>query len=511
MNTADDFTTPQDKPTAVQITPDTATPRITEAIEHIESYKFAPPNTAQETETTAAIMMTETRENGSRPRLHTDKWAYNGKRPNPISISKARKMLATAYAAIPCELDGTDIHGYAWMIETATEWKRRGEVEEIIVPPKKPTRSNDGDLPGLYRYKADMNEFKLYSHLVQEGKAKLIEWFGESMFVDLYIDEMLPTKITPRELLEHLTATYAKSADNRRYMAQVDTSFRSNYDHKQPVEAYFMKLQTAQNNATLLGRRYTEEQLIDQALAQFESYLGGKDAAKSEKRWLEKEGDHTWTAFKQFWKDEIHQWETVNKSQQRHANQAIMEDLTVQMDSMKASINALQAENQTVRERNNDLVTQQISFQQALNAEYQRRGNDDMSVLTNDYASAYERGLRVGLNANSSSSGNSGSGTNPNAPGSTQGPPRTQELLHIAKNRAPDAYKHYNNGQGKRFSRYCWRCGCNCTHSTRGCYECTDDEKRRYKDATFTNTMGGSTKFLERRDQYQKDFNYDSL
>ena len=39
----------------------------------------------------------------------------------------------------------------------------------------------------------------------------------------------------------------------------------------------------------------------------------------------------------------------------------------------------------------------------------------------------------------------------------------------------------------------------------------TSEEKNKYSDASFSNTMGGSTKFLERRDKYQKDFGFDSL
>ena len=51
---------------------------------------------------------------------------------------------------------------------------------------------------------------------------KLMEWFGKAMFVDLYVRGLLPTKITPRQLLEPLSTTYAQGRDIRAHMEQVE-------------------------------------------------------------------------------------------------------------------------------------------------------------------------------------------------------------------------------------------------------------------------------------------------
>lgn len=63
-----------------------------------------------------------------------------------------------------------------------------------------------------------MEDYRQYNHLVQEGTKKLIEWFGKSMFVDLFVKGALPATTTPTELLTHLCTTYSQGRDNRRYI-----------------------------------------------------------------------------------------------------------------------------------------------------------------------------------------------------------------------------------------------------------------------------------------------------
>jgi hypothetical protein len=522
MNTDDDTATQQRTQARhiATITPaanpstDVSTPgtpeQLRDAIESIEQFVFDPStaNAPPEPRETTAYVMFPTRAVTELPELSTEAWPHADTKPNPISISKARKLLAAAYAAIPCELEGTGIHGYAWMIETDEQWEARGDTAAIVAPTK-PTKETDYDVKKQMAYADRMEMYRHYHHLVQKGRNKLIEWFGKSMFMDLYVNELLPASITPKDLLQHLTDTYALGADNRRYMEQVEAVFASPYNRKTTVEAYFMRLQDARLNADLLGQPFTEQQTMNKALSQFEKLLG-KDAYKAEKKWNEKEPiDRTWTQFKIFWKKEIHQWETVTKSL-REANNAVTEQvdsLNARIDNMQFDMTALQAENRSHQEQNSALIALQRSqFQHALAAKQQERsnyGNNETSTITN-YAAAYERGRRAGLSA----------ATTANTSYTQQRPPGNasqRDLLHTAKTRAPDSYRHANDGRGKKFTKYCWKCGCNCTHWTRRCYELTDAEKQQYKDASFSNTMGGSSKFLDRRDKYQQDFQFDSL
>mmetsp|Transcript_1801 Transcript_1801/g.3373 ORF Transcript_1801/g.3373 Transcript_1801/m.3373 type:complete len:163 (+) Transcript_1801:2-490(+) len=78
------------------------------------------------------------------------------------------------------------------------------------------------------------------------------------------------------------------------------------------------------------------------------------------------------------------------------------------------------------------------------------------------------------------------------------------------RNRDPTKFLA-NGGQGKIYSSYCWKYGCNCTHWTRKCTHLTPAKKTKYRDSTFDNRMEGSTNFLDRRGRYQNNFSGDSL
>lgn len=43
------------------------------------------------------------------------------------------------------------------------------------------------------------------------------------------------------------------------------------------------------------------------------------------------------------------------------------------------------------------------------------------------------------------------------------------------------------------------------------CAVLPEEDKKRFGNASFDNTMGGSMKFMERRGHYQSEFGFDSL
>ena len=439
-----------------------------------------------EEETFAALTMFSPQAATELPTLRTEKWPYEGKKPNPISIGRAVKNLATAYSEIPCEVAGVNVHGYAWIIEDSKTWLNREGTSEIT-PPTQPIPIAEFDMKAQWEYSVKARRFALYNHLMQEGKAKLVAWFGKAMFVDLHKDGVLPNTTTAKELIKHITATYALPRDRRRHMKEVTEAFNAPYNPRESVEVYFMKLQEAMTDAELLGRGFTDDQAKDMALQQFEIHFE-KDAYKAEKKWNEKqEKEQGWEAFKLYWKTEIHQLEaaTGGTGRKKEAHQAV--DIAARIDS----VNALKAETQSLQ-ADNTALNQRLEFQNAFQAE---RSDDTVSTLTS-YLENLER--RYG--------GDTGNDTK-----SYSGSDRSREMQHTAKNRNPKDYKHLNDGKGKRFSSYCWKCDCNCTHWTRKCIELTANERRKYRDADFDNLMGGSTNFLDRRGKHQSEFDFDSL
>ena len=474
-------------------------PHLRDAIADIEQYQFTPPSQQEaEDETIAAFMMFGPGTVGSTelPTLETEPWPHKGlKTPNPISIGTAVKLLAAAYAQIPCELEDAGLHGYAWIIEQDPVWLKRDGVSAAISPPTKPKTESSYDMKVRWEYADKLQKYTLYNHLVHAGKAKLLEWFGKPLFVDLFVNGMLPTARTPKELITHLEATYANTRDYRRFIDEVEKELNAPLNPKEPVEAYFMRLQEAKTHADLLKQAFSETYIMNRALKQFDVHYG-KSAYKAEKRWNEKpDADRTWSNFKTYWKNEVHQWDTMAGGDKKQANHAV--DLT----GLVNDVTALQAEARSMRSVNDEL-SRQVEFQSALLADRADRASkgDDVSTIT-DYLEGFERRLKSSLPGT----------TTTDSQLTPTDESRRQELIKIARERNPADYKNLRGGRGKRFSSYCFHCGCNCTHWTRRCFELSSADRKKYANADFDNTMGGSTKFLERRGKDQADFGFDSL
>ena len=479
-------------------------PLLREALTDIEGYEFNPnlsePEAAadkqrieEEALATALVMFSPTTAASAElPKLRTEAWPYGGQKPDPISIGTAKRLLAAAYAEVNCEYEAAGDHGYAWIIEDATDWLERSGVG-VITTPTKPKEVTGFDMKAQFEYAIKSRRYATYKHLCQEGKAKITEWFGKEMFVDLFIKDILPPTVTPKELLKHVAMTYATPHSNRLYMEKIEERINGPYDTNEPVEAYFMRLQEAKSQAEMLGTAYSDKQLMNKALKQFELHYE-KDAYKAEKKWNErKASEQGWSEFKVYWKEEVHQWSMFaarGTKKKQHANEA------VDVQGLVNDVTALQSEARELQENNSALVAQ-LRFHHALQVD--RAKDDDISTITTQIS---------GLQRQLENMTIPGSGT---SAGTSAGTTTRHELLHIANNRNPRDYKSANDGKGKRFSSYCWKCGCNCTHWTKRCLELTSSERKKYRDADFDNTMGGSNKFLDRRGKYQSDFNFDSL
>ena len=495
-------------PTSPQTEGQETPPRLREAQDYIGDYKFDPSlgeaeieaerqRTEEEAIATALVMFSPTAAAVELPNLQTEPWPYAGKKPDPITIGTAKKLLAAAYANIPCEYEAAGDHGYAWMIENDDTWLERSGVSAIVAP-SKPKEVTSFDMRAQFEYAVKSKRYGMYKHLCQEGKAKITEWFGKEMFVDLFVKGVLPPNVTPKELLEHIATTYATPHSNRICMETVEEQINGPFEASEPVEAYFMRLQEARAHAQMLGIDYTDPQIMNKALKQFELRYD-KDAYKAEKRWNEQTEKTSWTDFKNYWKEQVHQWSmyATRGSKKKYANEAI------DVQSLVSDVSALQAEAKTLQENNSQLIAQ-LQFHQALQTEHTQK-EDDISTITTQLSGLQRQleNMRIPGFADGCirTDNTSDSGTRT----------RAQELLHIAHNRNPRHYSNANDGKGKRFSSYCWKCGCNCTHWTKKCLELTGSERKKYRDADFDNTMGGSTKFLDRRGKYQSDYNFDSL
>jgi len=141
-----------------------------------------------------------------------------------------------------------------------------------------------------------------YSRLVCEGTDKLLTWFGRDVFEPLHVRRHLPSHLTPRELLDYLTEVDVPKELHRRHVDKVKAIAKSSYDSTKPVKTYFATLQQAKDNAVLLDITYTDTQLMNYAMKQFEEQLTCEQAGKIERKWLDLPAEtRSWVAFKMFW------------------------------------------------------------------------------------------------------------------------------------------------------------------------------------------------------------------
>ena len=143
-----------------------------------------------------------------------EKWPCDAtKKPNPITIRTAREILAAGCSQIPCEMEEAGDHGHAWMIETPEDWTAWEGTHTVVSMPTKPKRPSTCTVEAKWKHAEEKRGCEVHFHLMQEGKARSIEWFGKAPFVNLCQNGLSPVTKTPRDLSDHLSDTQAQPRD----------------------------------------------------------------------------------------------------------------------------------------------------------------------------------------------------------------------------------------------------------------------------------------------------------
>ena len=420
----------------------------------------------------------------------TSKWPYSSKEdPNPVSIAKARKLLADGYVEVPCKIEGTNGHGHAWMIEGPEVWLLRDGVE-LVKPPQEPNtvgglkQPSSLDDPNWDQYMRATRDFDHYRKLRLEGVQKLVEWFGEGRFVSLEVDGTLPRTITPRKMLEHLDKYFATPRHCRNRGKAVWASIDKPYVLSQDFGAYIKRLKDARRDSVLLQCTIPYAILVNRALEHLGTALGPKYDSL-EKKWDAKhdelqpgrrgkgtEGEPTkrvWEAFEDFWQEAINTIKALAEPKQYRGHQAITDASASLADSYYVPPS---------------------------------NGPDDMSSMT-DYTAQ-------GQPASAGTPRAYTAGT-PNG----QGPPPGSSQGTVATGSTP-------NRRGPRYIRYCYKCGVNYSHPTFTCPQMGEADRAKYSSFTILDLSNymkavednkvpepnflGSKRYYERWGHFKNDY-----
>ena len=174
---------------------------------------------------------------------------------------------------------------------------------------------------------------------------------------------------------------------------------------------------------------------MGRAIEKFEAYHNA-DMSRPETKWHEKkEEKKDWSAFKKYWKEEIHKLNTTLTTKKR-TNQATIkkqEPCTIEAQSLCEAHTAL---------------LEQIQFQHALHTNSSTSPSnstpDDLSTIT-DYFAGMEQHMTNQIRRSSAKPSSATSITSTT----------TSDKLQTAKARNPKGYQHMNDRKGKEFQLYC--------------------------------------------------------
>ena len=106
-------------------------------------------------------------------------------------------------------MDEAGVHGHAWIIKDDDAWEARNGATKFN-PPKKPTKDPNATVQERLNLADEQRECNPCIHLASEAKKKIVEWFGEKMFVDIHKKGLIPPEKTIKDLMEHLEQTHAQ-------------------------------------------------------------------------------------------------------------------------------------------------------------------------------------------------------------------------------------------------------------------------------------------------------------
>ena len=194
------------------------------------------------------------------PTLKTKAWPCKNETPNPVIVNKATLFLAESLLVINCDMGEAGVHGHAWIIEDDETWEKQDGITKFK-PPAKPCKHANTTVQERLDRADRLQECNLCVHLMNEAKSKIIEWFGQEMFVDLCKNGLLPAETTAKDLMAHLKKTCAQEHDCRRHLDARDKRFNKPLQRNMKVKTHFMQPQQAQADASLLKALQTSQQM----------------------------------------------------------------------------------------------------------------------------------------------------------------------------------------------------------------------------------------------------------
>ena len=397
----------------------------------------------------------------------------NNSQPTLISITKARREISRQLQTRVCEDPETHDHGHSYIVWSPSEWIKKRQVEEQIIPPTNPGEYSGTSHNAHEIHKANLLAWKRYKLAQAATKKMIMHAFKDYHFLELQDDNGDIVGYTAMELFDHLMDQYVQPEDVADQVTALHKILEQEYDPTEEPQVYYKLVQDARNTLEALNETIDEQTLIRHGLNQFKEHIDLKLDIKEWKK--ESTANKTWKKFKSHFTKAINdnKNDTGTLKALGIAN-AAKQQIDKNKENMEVFAQASMEANQKI-----DLLEKHCAALMAATPPPPTTADDRLNQI---------RVLTDRINQLESNSG-----------GSKGGGGRSGSYRSLGSNSFPK-----NNSDGTRACRrwsndeYCWTCGFDIKHNSMTC-KYIKDEAAHKKEATATNTMGGSTRNLHLR------------
>ena len=400
----------------------------------------------------------------------------NDSQPTLISITKARREISRQLQTRVCADPETKDHGHSYIVWSDSEWIKKRLVTAQITPPTQPGECLGTTHNAHEIHKAKLLAWKRYK-LAQAATQKMImHAFKDYHFLELQDENGDVVGYTAMELFQHLMDQCVRPEDVADQVTALHKVLEQEHDPTEEPQVYFKLVQDARNSLESLNETINEATLIRHGLNQFKEHI---DLKLDIKEWKKQDAENkTWKRFKS------------------HFTKAINDNKN-DTGTLKAIGLANAAKQQIDQNKENMRVFAQASLE----------ANQKIELLEQHCAALMAERQPLAE-------------TQPPPPQQETADNRSQQIialtnrlnqLELKKDGQGGGYRALgsngfpkNNKDGSRTRRrwandnYCWTCGFDIKHNSNTCKHIKDAANHK-KEATATNTMGGSTRNLHLR------------
>jgi hypothetical protein len=411
-----------------------------------------------------------------------------------ITISKikqATNQIASILTFHQCDIDESQDYGHAWIILENGAWLTKNNVTAAVPIPIKPKPFVGTTSAEKYIYKTALKNYTDYkTHSL--GAIKMIRYvFDDTCFFDLEDEQGQMIGYTPHEIITHICDANVTTEDHDAEILDIEDRIREPYDPSEAPQVYFKLLQTCRILLIQLGRDCPEQTLIRQAMKEFNDQ---SDLHLAIDEWTKKpKTEKSWTNFKIFFGKEIKKNNTrggtfkkiglANAVMQQRIDTSYENQQILTANSIEQN-NSIEAQNDTIK----SLVAEVTALKAVASpaAPSPALANAATTIDADAKLIATITAIMSKMNTGGSGSGSGNGGGS----GSGTGRNKRNEKDKDGKRKQ----RRYDN------DNYCWTCGfdINTPHTSTTCRYVTDKANHK-KEATASNTMGGSQRNMHLR------------